>query len=216
MIMDKMSEGKKGSFAGRLEKGRKIREAGFKTAIHASPHKDKIDNWILEKSWSSRTIVNELNRLYPDEEHPSYKAIDNYREKYLQTGGEIKGLLQNSSKENLLKLSDYIKQFHDEIDELFKGVVVARKRIYFMVETEEKTKIPMKAMNEALAKYFEAVKILTNTLQSAGVLNMPMDSVSATTDEIDINNLELVRKEVDRIERVVAFSKKRGIDIKFD
>src|SRR5579884_4050749 len=60
-----------------------IRQQGFKTKIHASPYRQQIDDWLISYRWSARQIVNELNRLYPNQDHPSQKAIDNYRRKYL-------------------------------------------------------------------------------------------------------------------------------------
>lgn len=214
--MDEMSEGKKVSFAGRLEKGRKIREAGFKTAIHASPHKAEIDNWIMERKWSSQAVVNELDRMYPKEDHPSSRALDNYREKYLEAGTEVKSLIRDSSKENLLRLSGFIKSFHDEIGKALKNLKIARERVDLLKDTEKTTGVPMKARSEAIKIYFEALKVVTSVLQAAGVLAMPLEGIISSQEEIDITDLDRVQKEIARIERVISNSAKRGIDIKFN
>ncbi|MHA1305233.1 MAG: hypothetical protein ACTSPI_16155 [Candidatus Heimdallarchaeaceae archaeon] len=66
-----------------LEEAMAVKKSGFKTKVHASPHKEEIDEWIMVRRWSSKMIVNELKRLYPNEKHMSDRAIDNYRKKYL-------------------------------------------------------------------------------------------------------------------------------------
>lgn len=60
-----------------------VKSSGFRTSVHANPHKDEIDELILKYHWSSEEIVKYLKSKYPNETFPHPKTIDNYRRRYL-------------------------------------------------------------------------------------------------------------------------------------
>lgn len=73
-----------------LQKAKDVKESGYATLVHASPHKDKIDDMLINKRWPPRVVVNELYKIDPDGKHPSYKSVENYRDKYIDAETAIR------------------------------------------------------------------------------------------------------------------------------
>jgi hypothetical protein len=140
-----------------------IKKSGYATKIHASPHKKEVDLWIMDFHWSSRHIVNELKRLYPNENHPSDRGIDNYRNKYLPKEFARGTRMTKYSEEIREKL---IKEFDPAVEakELW---VKTRNALDVAMKVMEKTSVPpkflidlLKVCGENLVKCYEIYKSL--------------------------------------------------------
>jgi hypothetical protein len=158
-----------------LQKATAIRKSGFKTGIHASPHKAEIDKWIIENRWSSKVIVNELKRLYPNEEHPSARAIDNYRRKYLA----LEYIRAAKETTFLPEIKKEIQEKLDVAKEAYDLWSKTKKALDKAMETMEKTNIPPGFLIDLLKVGGQNFQIVTDIYARLGLIqSVPITEVS--------------------------------------
>lgn len=177
-----------------------VRKSGYPTKIHASPHKAEIDDWIVTRRWSSNMIVNELKRLYPDENHPSNRAVDNYRHKYLPL--EFAGVRA--------KVVDYPQQIIDEIMKSFnpavEGVALWQKTKKVLDETMkmmENLKIPPKILNDLLKTAGTNFSIICDVFASVGLIEKKPTELSLTHKK-EYGGIEDIREQYQELEGIIA------------
>ena len=178
-----------------------IRQQGFKTKIHASRYKDQIDDWLISARWSARQIINELNKLYPNQDHPSRKAIENYRRKYLPK--EIRASRSYQTDALAVKLrEEVLRDFEPAIEGIQQW-----KRLQAIVERMEAGSASSKTVNK---NYIDLLKTvgqfwveLTNSLQKLGVFAKQYpQSDSPESSEYDPKEVRKAIKSVIAYERV--------------
>jgi len=188
-----------------LQEAMRVKKSGYPTKVHFSPHKDEIDEMIIEKRWSSKTIVNELKRRYPGEYHPSDRTIDNYRKKYLPN--ELLKTCQYSHLTDELK-ENLKKQFEPALEgiELWNFV---KKMINNSSELIEQTKaIPSFAIN-LVRVASDAYRTLCDEWARLGLSKTVPTEINLTEkrayDEKELNQkigrIIALKRRIDELER---------------
>lgn len=182
------------SDAKNLLEAHEIRKSGYKTKIHISPHKTEIDEWILVRRWSSRVIVNELRRLYPNENHPSDRAIDNYRKKYLPVEMAKTGPITAYSGELRDSL---LKQFEPAKDGLKIWALVC-KMLAAADKLIDKTGVVPKFVIDLVKVVGEVYKILCEEWARLGLVKTVPTELSITENK-QYESTESVKARIGRI-----------------
>jgi hypothetical protein len=189
-----------------------VRKSGYATKVHSSPHKIEIDDWIITRRWSSNMISNELKRLYPKENHPSNRGIDNYRHKYLP---------KEFASMRAGKITDYPEQIVEEIMKQFnpaiEGVALwqnTKKVLEQTMDMMAALKIPPKILNDLLKTAGSNYSIVCEVFSGIGLIDKKPTELNLTTQKT-YGGIEDIRQQFNELEGVLAALKsiKNGEDI---
>jgi len=189
-----------------LEKATEIKRSGFKTKVHASPHKDEIDEWIIERRWSSRMIANELKRLYPNEDHPSARTIDNYRRKYLPKE-------YHKAVKSTLYPEELRKKLAKQFDPAMEGIKLwslVTQMIESANKTLGKTSIVPKFAIDLVKASADVYKTICEEFARLGIIKEVPPEIQITEKKMydpeefkrKVEKFVLLQKEIERIKKV--------------
>lgn len=150
-----------------LQEANQIRQSGFPTKIHASPYKKQIDEWIVKHRWSGKMIVKELHRLYPQHNHPSDRAIDNYRKKYASME-YIRSAKPTNYPDEVI--NDFVKKF-DPVKEGVELWEQTKKALTKVTEFMDKTQVPTKIQNDLLRTAGMNFQVVCDRFAKSGLIN---------------------------------------------
>lgn len=197
-----------------LEKAREIRQSRYQTKIHASPHKEEIDKMIVDNRWSSRMVVKELERKYPNEDHPSDRAIDNYRTKYLP-----EEILKNARSSQLTE--ELREKIVNQFDPAMEGLILwsfSRRMMDKAQDMLDKTPVPPKFAIDLSKTLNDTYKTLCEEWIRLGLsdskpqeFNVNLNRVYDPKDlEETESKISKLRSEIKRIEEEAGSRKDEG------
>ncbi len=208
MIDDGVANKEKARSEG-LRKALEVKMSQFPTITHASPHKEEIDNWIIEKRWSSRAIVNELYSKYPNETHPSPVSVDNYRKKYLDQNPDVGSIMRSGSRE----LANKFLALGEDYYSFTKNVVTLNKNTYeranIGADEEIASGLQSELRSKSIRDYVEVSKLLVVVMQTVGIPRPIEEALDTAEVEVVKNDIDW-EKRLDEIKTVFEKSAKRG------
>ena len=140
-------------------------------------------------------------------------AIVNYRRRYIEQNTEVGSVMRSSGDgslyEKLINLSEDYYNFANDLMKLNKD---SYKRVLNGAKKETEGIMPIRLQTMIVRDYVEVSKLLVVVMQTIGVPRPPEEVEVDLELEKRNKNID-VRKELDRIERVVKNSARRGIQI---
>jgi len=198
-----------------LLEAQKLKASGFPTKIHASPHKDLIVKWLLDSRFSSRIIVNELKKVCGNEEctegHPSDRAIDNYKIKYLPN--EVRDLGRVGI------VDEIIEKIKNEFDPVYELMELYREQVYRISldrKHEDSVKKLFPHLKDEYTVALNILKELTQVMFDIGALQK-----RPTVAELNVNfggtiespgpeGVAILIEEYQRITRIISNREESG------
>ena len=185
-----------------LKKAAALKKAGFKTSVHASPHKDEIDEWLAKYHWSPQKVLNELGRMYPKEEFMSLKAMANYRDNYLfAEGGRGEVIAEYPAMKKRLEEIWNDVNAPGNMKKILKAAMGRFEEVRIKsLEFEKSTGIPVGTTSEFYEHLFELNENFVRVMQDlGGVEKVPSKSEVTVKDELtDISTREELEQYVAR------------------
>lgn len=180
-----------------LQKATQVRQAGFKTSIHALPEQvhTRLDQFLTFKM-SSMECLRMICAEFPDVKLPSYKAVENYRRRY-----HIQVLTRQEPAEQDIQVD--LKKINIErvvIHELYILVMEIlphlRERTIWALEKEQQLRVPLKMTDDAVKTWLSVIKTMSSILykNNVGFINSARKTIPAEPEITEERKRELDKK----------------------
>ncbi len=148
-----------------LQKATQLKRDGFKSSIHALPQevRTKLDELLTHKLSPVKALA-ALCEQYPAVELPSYKAVENYRNKYHKASltKRIALVVKQEVELDLLR-SDLQKASLEQMEYLSTKLLPKLvKRLDKALEQEEKIGMPLKIVNDSVTPVLSVMKVIND------------------------------------------------------
>lgn len=148
-----------------LQKATQLKRDGFKSSIHALPQevRTKLDELLTHKLSPTKALA-ALCEQYPTVELPSYKAVENYRNKYHKASLTKRiALVAKQEVELDLLRSDLQKASLEQMEYLSTKLLPKLvKRLDKALEQEEKIGMPLKIVNDSAMPILSVIKVIND------------------------------------------------------
>jgi hypothetical protein len=150
-----------------LQKATRIKQAGYKSSIHALPQevRTKLDE-ILTWKISPKKALAALCEQYPKVELPSAKAVENYRNKYHKASlsKKITLVAQKEVEIDLLK-AELQRTIAGQVEYLATDLLPKlTKRLEKAMEQEEKIGLPLKMVDNSITPLIAVIRVVNDFL----------------------------------------------------
>lgn len=167
-----------------LQKATQLKRDGFKSSIHALPQevRTKLDELLTHKLSPVKALA-ALCEQYPTVKLPSYKAVENYRNKYHKASltKRITLVAKREVELDLLR-SEFQKCSLDQMEYLSKKLLPKLiKRLDKALEQEEKIGMPLKIVNDSVLPVLSVIKVI-NDFIGRNNLHLLVEEKTKVTD----------------------------------
>lgn len=197
-----------------LKKATELKRNGFKSSIHALPQevRTKLDELLTYKI-SPKKALSSLCEQYPDIKFPSYKAVENYRNKYhkvsltkritLVAKQEVElDFLRSEMQNSSLKQMEYLST------KLLPKLV---KRLDKALEQEEKIGISLKIVNDSVMPVLSVIKVINDFIGRNNLHLLVEEKTKITDNPIAFDDAPRDTRPIEvKLAEILA---KRGSDL---